>query len=263
VSFSTAQFEATLRDIESGMATLSANLDKVPPAAQKATDHWFIAAEVAEAIQWLATKTVEVGKEILNWLIDLLKGAVAPIYMAIDSWKWMDIRGAANLVGADLTDQNLSIDDSEWSGSARDAYGTAVGAQSAAASRVGSIATSTAANLLACALAGAAFYIALAAVLVKLISASVAVLIAYGSAVFSWAGAALMLEEAGVDTAVIATAVATVTAFIGAQVTAMVMLHGDAVDPTSFPNGAWPTPNTTQYSDATVKDGDADWSLKH
>src|SRR4051794_7805008 len=135
MSFSTAQFEATLAEIESGMATFAANLDKIPPAAQRATDQWFITDAAAEAMTWLATKTVEIGKDILNWFIDLLKGAVAPIYMAIDAWQWMNIRGEANLVGTNLSAQNLSIDNSEWSGSARDAYGTAVGAQSAAASR--------------------------------------------------------------------------------------------------------------------------------
>ncbi|WP_067508250.1 hypothetical protein [Actinoplanes sp. TFC3] len=263
MDFSTAQFEATLREIESGMATFSANLNKIPPAAQQATNHWFITDAAAEAITWLATKTVEVGQEILDWIIDLLKGAAAPIYMAIDGFTWMDVRGAANIVGANLTDQNLSIDNSEWSGSARDAYGKTVGAQSAAASRIGSIASTTSTNLFACAVAGAAFYATLAAVLAKLIAATVAVIAAYASAAFSWAGAALMLEEAGVNTAIIATAITTVLGFLGAQAAAMTALHGEAVDPTSYPNGVWPKSNSDQYSDATVKDGDADWSLKH
>jgi len=262
MTFSTAQFEATLAEIESGMATFSANLGKIPPAAQRATDHWYITDAVAEGITWLATKTVEIGQDILNWFIDLLKGAVAPIYMAIDGFKWLEIRGEANLVAANLTDQNLAIDNSEWSGDAREAYGTAVGAQAAAASRIGSIATSTSANLLTCALAGAAFYLTLAGVLAKLIAATITIIAAYASAAFSWAGAALMLEEAGVNTAIIGTALATVTAFVGAQVTALALLHGDAVDPSSFPNKVWPTSNSAQYSDGTVKDDDADWSLK-
>ncbi|GLY01718.1 hypothetical protein [Actinoplanes sp. NBRC 101535] len=42
----------------------------------------------------------------------------------------------------------------------------------------------------------------------------------------------------------------------------MVMLHGEAVDPASFPGGFWPVSNTATFSDSTVKDGDADWSLK-
>jgi hypothetical protein len=46
---------------------------------------------------------------------------------------------------------------------------------------------------------------------------------------------------------------------IGATV--MVNLHGQAVDVTDFPGGHWPASNTSNYSDATVTDGDADWSL--
>ena len=42
----------------------------------------------------------------------------------------------------------------------------------------------------------------------------------------------------------------------------MITMHGDAVDPSSFPEGVWPKANSGQYSDATAKDGDADWSLK-
>jgi hypothetical protein len=42
----------------------------------------------------------------------------------------------------------------------------------------------------------------------------------------------------------------------------MITKHGDAVDPSAFPEGTWLKANTHQYSDATVTDGDADWSLK-
>jgi hypothetical protein len=171
----------------------------------------------------------------------------------------MDIKGKANGVSTDLSSQSLVVDDSDWSGRARDAYLVAAGAQSAAAGRIGSIAGSTSLNLLACAGAGLAFYIVLAGVLAKLIAATIA---AFGSAVFSWAGAAIVLEEAGVDTAVIVTAVSTLAAFLGAQATAMITMHGDAVDPTSFPGGVWPKSNTSRYSDATVTDNDADWSLE-
>jgi hypothetical protein len=262
MTFSKAQFEATIREIEAGMVNFSGNLDQMVPAARTAVNHWYVAPHVAEAVMWIARKTVEVGQAILNWFTDLLKGAVAPIYMFHDSWQWMDIRAEANLVGANLSEQNLAVDNSDWTGKARNAYVTALGAQSAAATRVGSIATGTSLNLLACAVAGSAFYVTLAAVLVKLVAASIAAVAALGSAVFSWAGAAIILEEAGVNTAIIWTAIGTLTAFLTANVTAMVTLHGDAVDPTNFPNGVWPKSNTSQYSDATVKDDDADWSLR-
>ena len=259
--FSRAQYEASIHEIEAGMATFSGNLDKMIPVAAAAVDHWYVPDPVADAVLWLARETVSWGKQILDWFVDLLKGAVAPIYMLVDSWHWMDVKGAANGVSADLSVQNLAVDDSDWSGRARDAYVATVGAQSAAATRVGSIAGNTSITLLACGGAGLAFYLTLATVLVKLIAASITALAAFGSGVFSLAGAAIILEEAGVDTAIIATALAALTAFLTAQVTAMTTLHGEAVDPTSFPRGAWPNANTAQYRDATVKDGDADWSL--
>ncbi|MEV5207632.1 hypothetical protein AB0K35_09160 [Micromonospora sp. NPDC053740] len=54
---------------------------------------------------------------------------------------------------------------------------------------------------------------------------------------------------------------APLSAFLAAQATSMVNLHGEAVDSRSFPGGKWPSPNSSTYSDASVKDGDADWSL--
>jgi hypothetical protein len=41
----------------------------------------------------------------------------------------------------------------------------------------------------------------------------------------------------------------------------MVTLHGETVDSKTFPDGHWPDPAPGQYSDATVTDGDADWSI--
>uniref|UniRef100_UPI00274097C6 hypothetical protein n=1 Tax=Actinoplanes sp. RD1 TaxID=3064538 RepID=UPI00274097C6 len=242
--------------------TFSGHLDQMIPAAAGAVGHWYVTDVVADAVMDLARQTVEWGKDLLAWFQDLLKGAVAPVYMFIDAWNWADVKAHANGVAANLSEQNLAVDNSDWSGAARDAYISALGAQSSAATRIGSIAASTQINLIACAAAGLTFYLALAAVLVKLIAAAVTALAAFGSGVFSWAGAAIILEEAGVNTAIIGAALATLTAFLGLQVTAMINLHSDAIDPTSFPRGAWPHPHTEQYHDATVTDGDADWSLQ-
>jgi len=111
--------------------------------------------------------------------------------------------------------------------------------------------------------AGLAFYLALAAVLVKLIIASAAAIAAFGSAVFSWAGAAIVLEEAGTDTAAIWVAFGAITTFVTTQVGAMAALHGETVDPSSFPGGRWPDPTAATYADGSIKDGKADWSLKN
>ncbi|MGW4944496.1 hypothetical protein ACWEOZ_23225 [Actinoplanes sp. NPDC004185] len=260
--FSQAQYEAVIREIESGLKTFEGQLAQVIPAANSATGRWYVPPPVAQGFKWIAEKTVEVGKAILNWFLDLMKGAVAPIFMFIDSWRWQDIKGEANGVAAELTTQNLVADESDWSGKARDAYLAAAGAQSTAAARVGTIAGSTSLALLGVATAGLGFYIVLAGVLAKLIAALAVSIAGMSSGIFTAPGIALFLEEAGVNTGIILAAVGTLGAFVSAQAAAMISLHGDAVDPTSFPNGVWPKPNTNQYSDATVKDGDADWSLK-
>lgn len=48
---------------------------------------------------------------------------------------------------------------------------------------------------------------------------------------------------------------------LGTQAAQLVTLHGEAADRTAFPRGAWPNPTTGRYDDATVTDGDTDWSL--
>jgi hypothetical protein len=260
--FSQAQFEATIREIQSGMTAFSGNLDKMIPAAAAATDHWYIPDAIADEVMWLARETVKWGKKLIDWFIELLKGVAAPVYMFIDAWQWSDIKGTAVGVSDSLSAQNLVVDDSSWSGKARDAYVAAADAQAQAVSRVGSIADKTMTVMLTSAGAGLAFYLALALVLVKLIAASITALAAFGSAVFSWAGAAIILEEAGVNTAIVVAALAALTTCLGAQVTAMVNLHSEAANPGNFPGGHWPKTNTVTYDDATIKNGGTGWSLK-
>jgi len=245
--FSQAQFEATIRDIQDAMAMFENNLGKMEPAAAAATDHWYIPDAIADDIRWLAQQTVAWGKKFLDWLLDLLKGVAAPVYMFIDSWQWSDIKGTAISVAEELSAQNLVVDDSTWAGDARDAYVAAAGAQAAAAARIGSIADKTTTVLLTCAAAGLAFYLALALVLVKLIAASITAIAAFGTAVFSGVGAGIILEEAGVNTGIVVAALAALTTCLGAQATAMINLHSEAVNPASFPGGHWPDPRTATY----------------
>jgi hypothetical protein len=91
-------------------------------------------------------------------------------------------------------------------------------------------------------------------VLAKLIAAISVSIAGMASGIFTGPGIALFLEEAGVNTAIIVAVAFTLAAILGAQATAMIMLHGDAVGPTVFPGGVWPKVNTSLYSDATVKE---------
>ena len=195
--FSQAQYEAVIREIEAGLKTFEGQLAQVIPTANSTTSHWYVPPPVAQAFRWIAEETVKVGKAILDWFGDLLKGAVAPIIMFVDAWRWQDIKGKLNGISADLTTQNLVVDESDWSGRGRDNYLATATAQSTSAARVASIAGNTSGNLLICAGAGLAFYIVLAGVLAKLIAALAVSIAGMGSGIFTAPGIALFLEEAG------------------------------------------------------------------
>jgi hypothetical protein len=261
MGFSIAQYEAAIDKLDTGLVDLSGKLQQIPPTATAAVNHWYIPGFVKDAIIWLANKMVELGTWILNKIVELLKGAIAPILMFKYAWDWQDIRSTATGVVGDLKPEALSVD-MHWKGDAADAYVRVIKPQSDAAARVGTISDKTATALTVCAVAALAFYIALGVILVKFIAATVTAIVAFGSAVFSWAGAALIVEEAAVNSGLIIAAVTTLTAVLGTQASQMTVLHGEATDGSAFPGRQWPNATTANFSDATVTDGDADWSLQ-
>ncbi|WP_239164262.1 hypothetical protein [Actinoplanes palleronii] len=111
--FSVAQHEAVIAEINEGMNTLNAKLDQAIPAADRVASQWWVADVIGEALMYIARETVELGKEIVAFIADLLKGAVAPIIMFQDSWKWADIKSGFSGVATELSDTNLIIDDSK------------------------------------------------------------------------------------------------------------------------------------------------------
>lgn len=96
-----------------------------------------------------------------------------------------------------------------------------------------------------------------AVILVKFIAAMAAAIAAFGTAVFSWAGAALVVEEAGVNSGLIWAAIGA----LGTQAQQLIGLHGETIDNSTFPGGHWPDPIAGSFNDGSVKDGHADWSL--
>lgn len=134
------------------------------------------------------------------------------------------------------------VDTRDWEGAAADAYRKIINPQGSAAGKIGTISDKVATTLTICAAAGLAFYVAIGVIIVKLIAATVTAIGLLGSAVLSWAGAALIVEEAGVNTGLVIAAVTTLTALLGAQAQQMVALHGEAVDNATFPGGKWPAP---------------------
>ena len=261
MDFSIAQYQATIDKINAGMQDLSSKIGQVAPAANAAVDHWYIPGFVKDAVIWCAEKIIELAKWIWDKFVELLKGAAAPVYMFTHALDWQDVKGLATGVQGVLRADQLSADD-HWKGAASDAYTAAIKPQSEAAGKIGTIADKTAQALIISAVASLAFYVALGVILIKFIAAMVVAIAAFGSAVFSWAGAALVVEEAGVNTALITAAVTTLLAALGAQAQQLTVLKGELVDGGAFPGGHWPDATTGNYADATVTDGDADWSFE-
>jgi hypothetical protein len=247
--------------IDTGVKELSTKLQQVGPVATAAMNRWYVTPQIADAIAGLANKIIELGAAILDKIVELLEGVAAPVTMFFTAVDWQDLRGMASTVSGEVKPEALKVN-RVWHGRAADAYAKQVNPQVAAAARVASMADKIALTLGASALAGLAFYVALGLILAKFIVATIAALTALGSVVFSWAGAALIVEEAAVNTGLIIAAVTTLTSVLGTQAVQMVILHGEAVDNGTFPGGHWPNAAPGHFSDATVRDGDADWSLQ-
>jgi hypothetical protein len=260
MGFSEAQFNETIAKINRGMDDLSRKIDEVPIAANAAMAHWYIPAPVKDAIKWCAEKITELASWIWNKIKEVMKGVAAPVYFFSYAFDWQDIRGIANGVTGQLKPEAMPAV-TAWSGSAAAAYKSQIQPQGNAANKIATISDKTATALQICAGVGLTFYVAIAVILVKFIAAMAACIAAFGSAVFSWAGAILIVEEAGVNSALIWAAIGTLTAALGTQVQQLVGLHGEAIDNSFFPGGKWPDPTVGTYNDGTVLDGDADWSL--
>jgi hypothetical protein len=261
MTFSVAQYQATIDDLTSGLTKLSGKIDEVPPVVSAATNHWYIPQEVTDAIVWIGEKMIELGTWILNKINELMQGALAPVMMFGAAWDWQDVRGMVNGVAGNLKPEQLTVG-RLWHGPAADAYARQIKPQADAATRIGTMSDKAASSLTICAVSGLAFYVALGVILIKFTIAFIVALTALGSAVFSWAGAELIVEEAAVNTGMIIAAASALTAVLGAQASQMVTLHGEAKDPNNFPTGHWPDATPGQFSDATVTDKDADWSLR-
>jgi hypothetical protein len=239
MAFSIAQYQAVTDRVSSGAQTISAKIPEVSAAAGRVLGEWYVPGPVKDAVKWLADKIIQIAEWIWDKITELLKGVAAPVYMFEYSWDWQSIRGTASDVAGELTPQVVGVT-KDWQGSAATAYTGALQPQAGAAAQIASIANQTANCLTTCAAAGCAFYVALGVIVVKFIISMTLAIGALGSVVFSWAGLVLIVQEAGVNTGLIITAVAALTALLGAQASQMGAMHGQAVDGAAFPGGHWP-----------------------
>ncbi|SCK25804.1 hypothetical protein H181DRAFT_02012 [Streptomyces sp. WMMB 714] len=241
MSFSSAQYQATIDKLVKGTEDLAAKLKDVGPKAESTANKWYVPKPIADALIWCANKLIEAGSWLLKKIGEVLEGAAAPITFFFYANDWQgDVRGKASTVTGETAADALKAPD-KWEGDAGTAYSKAVKDQTTAATSIETSADKIATALTFSAVAGLAFYVAIGVILVKFIAATIAAIAALGSVVFSWAGAALIVEEAGVNSALIIAAVTTLVAALGTQAQQMAVVQGEAQDNSAFPGGKWPS----------------------
>jgi len=238
--FSVATFEATIEELQDGLSNLSGQLARVGPAVRSATSIPLMPDFVKDGLVWCGERLLEIGKQVLDKIGELLQGAVAPVGFFFRASDWHEnIGGPASGVAAAVNPNALRAT-LDWEGDAASAYTRSVAGQTTAATAIQSVSSSMATSLVTCAVAGLAFYVAIAVILAKLIAATIAAIVALGSVVFSWAGVGIIIEEAAVNTGLIIAAVTTLVAVLGAQGNAIVQIKGAVSSGGAFPGGAWP-----------------------
>jgi hypothetical protein len=238
-AFSPAQYQAVTDKINSGINTVTQEkLPEFVSVTNSLLGEWYIPGFVKDTVKWLVEELIKIADAVISKIGELLKGAAIPVYMFDYAWNWEDIKGTATGVESELVPGVVGLED--WKGQAASVYTSAIQPQSQAAAQIGAIADSTANSLWTCAAAGMAFYVALGVIVYQLIAALAAAIAAVGSIIFSWAGLAMVVSDAGISTGLIIAAVSTLSALLGVQASQMVSLHGKAVDETAFPGGRWP-----------------------
>lgn len=255
-----ATYERAVEAVRARLGEVPGYVSQLRDAAREASGQPYLPQPVAAAMLEVTVQLEQIAGQVAATIEDLLQGAAAPVLLFGYAGTWIDIKGHVTDVQGRLRPDQLPVR-SHWKGVAADRYTTAVTTQSTAAGRVGAAAGTAAATLVACAAAGLVFYVALGVILVRLIGGLIAAIAAFASEAFSWAGLLLALEEAGITTAMVIGLVTALTTLLGAQAGTMTALRGEVVDHSQFPDGHWPRSAADTYTDATVTDGDAKWSL--
>jgi hypothetical protein len=261
MTFDLAHYEATLHRIDAGLERLSRLVDQLPAAVASAAGRWYLPGFASASLTQSGTVLASVGHDLVANLRELVLGAIAPIRFYLLARDWTDVRGLTTSVAGDLQPAALSVG-YYWQGRAADAYGMVVPPQIAAAVRIGTMADKTQTALTWSAAAGAAFYLGVLVVLGQLIIVFVGVLAGLMSVELSWAALDVAVQQTSFSAAEIVSLVSLLGAALTTQYIQLRNLESEAGDVSAFPRRHWPESFTDRYLDATVADGDAEWSLE-
>jgi hypothetical protein len=258
-AFDRAHQQQTVEALATGVEDLRTRIGGLPGALDGLA---LPAGAARDALAWCVEQLVDIGTAMLDVFAEVLRGAGAPLRFLDTAARWDEVRGGATGVVGALNPALLPATGA-WYGDAAAAYLRASKPQIDAAARLGVVADKVSTALLQVALGGVAFYISVELILGQLLAALGAALVAFASGVLAPVGIGLCVEEAAVTPGLLATAVTSLVTSLGVQVSHFVALHGEALDRSAFPAGRWPDATTGRFADATVTDGDADWSLAH
>lgn len=218
---------------------------------------------LAGRVRRLLEDFVSVVRRLIGLVGDLIAPAGNPVRVWETGRRWVD-----DFAGP-LSDEIGKIDPDhlaagyEWEGRAADAYLDAAARQRGALTALQAVGgdLDTALARLAIGICGlwAAIAAALCSALIQLISAAVATATGVGTP----AGLVLATTSVATACAAVAGGAAALAALVEWVSDAITTIHHRLLDHEAFPDGAWPPPATSRFSDASLTDGDAsDWTLE-
>jgi hypothetical protein len=194
----------------------------------------------------------------------LLATLIGPIQIPLWMWRnaerWTEVEGALTRMVGDLNITNREVH-LRWQGAAAEAYDKILPAHVAAAAQLGTTADTIQHSLTWAATAVAIFYAALLAIVIHFIGGFIVAMAAAVTVAFEVFALVEMLMVVAAAVVELAALVAVSTEVFGRMKIWMIELQSELNDNSAFPNGRWPLSRADWYSDATVTDGDADWSV--
>ncbi|WP_157110275.1 hypothetical protein [Nocardia anaemiae] len=260
---STAQIEQTVQDLIDKVEELSAVPNTIRNSFSDAADTAIVryVLHIGDEIREIGNKFADAISSLWSDFVDALKGFAAPGYFIATSFDWVDVAKAANTMASDLEDTAVKVD-GYWQGTAATAYGNAIAAQRTAVARVGSISNAARSAMITVGTAGVAFYASLLGVAISVVVEATAECIAAGTGIGAIPAGIAGLITAAKFAALVTAAITGTIAIVNSVVTQAQALQVELDNPQGFPSGHWPVSGSGAYNDATVKDGDADWSVK-
>lgn len=240
IEFHPSVHEAVVRELRSGLVVVERSAARLGTALTTALDRPWLLDAVADGVRWCVERLQDLVRATATRVRELAEGAAAPVLFYARAGDWTTLVASPSSAVAASTAPDALRAPLWWSGDAADRYQRAVRGQSPAAAQVVEVGTTVARSLTTCAVAGCAFYLALAWVVGKLVAATIAAATALGSAVLSWAGVLLIVEEAAVSAAVVSAALAALAATQTAAADAVVEVGRAAGSSDGLPRGSWP-----------------------